>query len=1137
MSKPRIILLGLLVGFLLFTSSPVSLETSAAAPSETQLLAPPITDLSSNPGSPSSVGTPGDPMRSMPDVPLADLSWQQISAGVTGSYRADYFNGDGCWVQAPNCGSSSVFQESWSGAMIAKDWGFSGEKPPGVTQSTWVARFQGVLVFPPGCYTINGMRFGALAVYLSRDTSFSSDEAVIGKVGTGSDDAFFVSSPMYLSGTYHILAVYLESGDDRSRLYMWPFDATGCPSATSTPVPPTATPTDLVAQADSPTAMNIGWQDNSNNEDGFRVYRQKASGGTWAQVKQLGADTDTWRDTGLECGTSYRYYVVAYNSAGESGWSNVATANTLGCVTPTNTPTGPSVPAAPTDLVAQADSPTTMNVGWTDNANNEVGFWVYRRKVGGAWHQVKHSGTNTESWRDTGLECGTTYEYYVVAYNDVGTSGQSNVATANTQNCAAPTPTVQLPIPVDLDFRPNPNGYKFANVSQGSSYWSIRFGDQEMRDLYGEACVCVDSGEDCELRLLATALRQVLRNELGSGVCLGMSVTALRFYNHEDNVAEFGASSTYGVNHLLDWKAMRNLAKFQIASNSGQGRWRSVYPLRAFADALLASSPTNPLVLGFYQQGGGGDHAVVPYRLAEITPGVWALYVYDPNRPGQEMYFTINVASGMWSYNNGTSYSGNESSGNLAYVHMFDYTPRLACPASLAGAQAGAPLEVHLGGAGHLLISDALGHQTGHTGNSFVNDIPDAEMRFLMANGGAEIEPIYTLPGLGDYTILLNGEAVTTTQAVTVTQFGASYGLVVENTELRPGDQEELVLSSAGDRIVLNPGSSKQTDLVFIRESVDESRQIGIRQIRVRELESLECYDDLDTGRLALLYLQSGPGEYDIELSKLDATHGMREFFCSGVDVSAGATHYLRYGTWDGMGLILEVDEDSDGEIDESRVLENELQTPLFLTMVFGGVEWTRDIVYASSTQDMVYRVSASEFRAYDGHSASDSSLRHISSPPAPSGWNQPDFVPDVSWRPAAAVWFDAWSLAPWSPIPSGCQPIGLLGRGGEPEGVDGTTYLFQRTFALAPPSPGMTITRAVLEMWSDNKSEWWWQGQSIAYDKETYIGQVNLYPGHIDADGGSYSLAVQNSNDTMHGINPQGITYRLQVTWSRGAH
>ena len=146
-------------------------------------------------------------------------------------------------------------------------------------------------------------------------------------------------------------------------------------------------------------------------------------------------------------------------------------------------------------------------------------------------------------------------------------------------------------------------------------------------------------------------------------------------------------------------------------------------------------------------------------------------------------------------------------------------------------------------------------------------------------------------------------------------------------------------------------------------------------------------------------------------------------------------------------------------------------------------------------------------------------------------GWNQPGFAPDNSWQPSGAVWWDVWE--DWHPLIPDCTIIGLLDQDGEPEGRDGTTYLHRRVFTLSSPGLGMEVTRAVLEMGSDNKTAWWWEGELIADDRQRYIGEAELFPAQIDRQGGTYVLAIQNSNDYIQQQNPHGTAFRLCVTWA----
>ena len=189
-----------------------------------------------------------------------------------------------------------------------------------------------------------------------------------------------------------------------------------------------------------------------------------------------------------------------------------------------------------------------------------------------------------------------------------------------------------------------------------------------------------------------------------------------------------------------------------------------------------------------------------------------------------------------------------------------------------------------------------------------------------------------------------------------------------------------------------------------------------------------------------------------------------------------------------------------------------------------------------------VYEISASAFRPYplgcESAGPPYCSLITVTVPPAPSGWKDPGFVPDGSWKPAQAIWFNEWfdpkwQLPEWDGAGTRCGPIGLLDAFGNSKGVDGTTYLFRREIALAQPQDGMMLTSARLYMWSDNRSAWYWNGTWVAGDREGYVGEVDLRElGLVDALGGNHVLAVQASNDYTYGLNPHGIAYLLRVTW-----
>jgi thermitase len=198
---------------------------------------------------------------------------------------------------------------------------------------------------------------------------------------------------------------------------------------TGAPPPPTspAAPTGLTATAVSSSQINLSWSDNANNEASYTVERCTGASCTgFAPIATLAANSTSYQNTGLAAATTYRYRVFASNGAGNSGYSNIASATTQA---------GGTVPAAPTGVTATAVSSNQINLSWTDNASTETGYTVERCTGASCTNfaPIASPAANTTSYQNTGLAASTTYRYRVFASNSAGNSGYSNTASATTQ--------------------------------------------------------------------------------------------------------------------------------------------------------------------------------------------------------------------------------------------------------------------------------------------------------------------------------------------------------------------------------------------------------------------------------------------------------------------------------------------------------------------------------------------------------------------------------------------------------------------------------------------------------------------------------------------------------------------------------
>jgi probable HAF family extracellular repeat protein len=116
----------------------------------------------------------------------------------------------------------------------------------------------------------------------------------------------------------------------------------------------------------------------------------------------------------------------------------------------------PTLPSAPTSLVATAVSTSQVSLSWTDTSSNERGFAIWRKKDSDDYALVARVGPDTTAYTDAGVSTGNTYTYRVCATNGMGASGWTNEAAATTAPIdAAPTAPANLTAEVVSSARVN----------------------------------------------------------------------------------------------------------------------------------------------------------------------------------------------------------------------------------------------------------------------------------------------------------------------------------------------------------------------------------------------------------------------------------------------------------------------------------------------------------------------------------------------------------------------------------------------------------------------------------------------------------------------------------------------------------
>jgi PQQ-dependent dehydrogenase (s-GDH family) len=191
-------------------------------------------------------------------------------------------------------------------------------------------------------------------------------------------------------------------------------------------------PANLAASGITQSSLTLSWQASTDNigVTGYDIYRNGV------KINSSLVTGTTYNVTGLSAETSYSFYVVARDAAGNTS----AQSNTVDITIPDTTP--PSVPGSLTALnVAQ----TSLNLDWNASTDNVgvTGYDVYQDGV-----KINTSPVTSSNYSVSGLTASTTYTFYVTASDAAGNiSGNSNqvqVTTAAPPDTEAPTAPTNL---------------------------------------------------------------------------------------------------------------------------------------------------------------------------------------------------------------------------------------------------------------------------------------------------------------------------------------------------------------------------------------------------------------------------------------------------------------------------------------------------------------------------------------------------------------------------------------------------------------------------------------------------------------------------------------------------------------------
>lgn len=198
----------------------------------------------------------------------------------------------------------------------------------GAREDNYAILWEGKIYIPAdGNYTFETNSDDGSKLYIDVPYSFNATALVS---NDGAHGATSKTGTIFLTKGYHgFVAAFAEIGGDALMEVYWASN-TGIArqlipknfyALDEFEEAPVAAPTAVSATAVSYNKINLTWNDNSNNETGFEIYRSTAMNGVFTAVGSVPTNTTSFSDSGLTVSTRYYYKVRAISAEGQSEYA------------------------------------------------------------------------------------------------------------------------------------------------------------------------------------------------------------------------------------------------------------------------------------------------------------------------------------------------------------------------------------------------------------------------------------------------------------------------------------------------------------------------------------------------------------------------------------------------------------------------------------------------------------------------------------------------------------------------------------------------------------------------------------------------------------------------------------------------
>jgi hypothetical protein len=426
----------------------------------------------------------------------------------------------------------------------------------------------------------------------------------------------------------------------------------------------------------------------------------------------------------------------------------------------------------------------------------------------------------------------------------------------------------------DNGFRPDTDGFGVENYGNCGQ---TNLTPTAMSGLFGPTQVClIGSGANCQLDPSAEKWMETTNEQMNGGHCMGLSVTALRFYSGNLSPTDYGADETIDLNVRRNPSLQSLIAAgwvYQflptVTDNELIGTPNQV--LNTLIDALKegGNNPKNAPLYTIKIFNNEGGHAVTPYAVEDKGDGQYAVLIYDNNYPGITRAIQFDSNRNTWTYNAATKPgvpeavyqgdAGHQYNMRLDPTAPGETTPQPFNFSDSANAGAGAAGSTTLynqisligdpANHAHLVIHDKAGHTTGFVNGKIVNEIPGVQVQQIasIANWAQTPEPNYLVPAsLGDVTVFIDGSDLKKPDKEKLTLIGQGFYTEVSDLKLGPGQRDGVYYTGDGKGFVYRtaPGHNQSPTVASAIAEGNSAYAFAAKAIGVKGGSQLTMYID-----------------------------------------------------------------------------------------------------------------------------------------------------------------------------------------------------------------------------------------------------------------------------------------------------